>query len=1208
MNVLTKALSTLILFGFTGGSLYAQDNSLTENFENPGHQYEKTGRGECHVANGILTTKDAYISFGDADWKNYEISFKARVPDTAKQVQICAGFRAGNRDDRYMLMLKGGIQQDIYLARLGYMGSDDFLALRHLDFHPEPGKWYNFRVQVSDKRIRVFLNNESLPRIDIVDSLAYLSPQGKVTLGGSWITNQFDDLVIKPMREDQLKSNRIQEYAVTVKDKEALRKQQRATYKPVSVEQLAGGRTLVSLNGKWLFSPGYEITDQTKAVLPEENDKNWHILTIPNFWNPIRVWLHGEKYNNDSKGVADNYYQKETERCEAYTFDYKKTSVGWYRQWINLPNNIGAKNLQLSFDAVSKVAEVYINGHKAGSHIGMFGNFEVDGTGLFKSGKNLVAVKVTRDYVKDIKDADKVMDVAVTVPVTQKMMKDLAHGFFDDDPAGIWQPVSLIITDPVRIQDVFIKPNLTGADLDITVKNYTDKGVPFSIVADINGVQPNDVLYNHTILDQQELKPGEERTFTAAITGLQPRIWSPEHPNLYDFNFKLTTTNRDLTDSKIIRSGFRTFKAEGDYLYLNGKRYWLRGANQTPLGLAPNDTLLADTFTKLMNKGNMMVTRTHTVPGTETWMDAFDKNGIGVSYEGTWSWLFLSSSMPSQNLIDLWKQEFYDLLKKYRNHPSLWIWTVNNEMKFYDNDPDTERAKIKMKIISDVVKHMRLIDPTRPIVFDSNYRRNTKRFGDDFYKDIDDGDIDDQHAYLNWYDYSIFSYFKGEWQQRYKNNGRPLISQEMSTGYTDETGHATRFYNYVHQNPESLAGKFTYEYNDPAYFMKPQAFITKELAEALRRSDDRSAGILHFALITWFTNVYQHDHIKPFPVYYDMQKALQPVLVSAELWGRHFYTGTKLPVRVCVINDQENGSVLPASTLQWKLTGDKDIVLASGNIAVPHVDHYTRHWIEPQINIPENLPRQKQEARLQLQLIVNGKTVSENSYEVLLATKLGLRTDKLSGKKIAVFDVNDHITTALKCLGIQYTASSTLTNALKQKADVYLLSGLDSINTTTSDLKQIRKLVHDGRKVLLSSSGDMAHALYPEYIRSVLKERSEIANIDIPESPVFDGIEPLEMRYLNNNLRESPSVVSGAYRINRDAHVEALASFIKIHGYLSGNVTERMHALDKIKGFPIVKINDDRGAVLLSEIRLDKAVTDPVAGKLLVNMLFDLTR
>jgi beta-galactosidase len=1188
------------------GKLFAQDNfKLTESFNTATAKYQKIGRGECTIANSVLTTKDAYLSFGENTWANYEIEFKARVPESAEQVQICAGFRAANRDDRYIVMLKGGIQKDLYLARLGYMGSDDFLALRELDFQPVPGKWYKFRIQAAGNRIKVYLNNEVLPRIDVVDKLSNLAPAGKVTLGGSWITNEFDDLSVKAISADKV-SGPVEEYSVkSFMGKEALRVQQRGGYKPIVIKNINSGRNVISLNGKWLFLPGYQVDNAEKVIMPEESDDNWHVMTVPDFWNPIHVWLHGEKYNTGSKGVSDNYFQKEAARCEAYTFDYKKTSVGWYRQWVELPKSVGNKNVQLSFDAVSKVAEVYINGTKAGNHVGMFGNFEVNGTGLFKPGKNLITVKVLKDYVKDIKDADKIVDVAVTVAVTQKMLKDLAHGFFNDDPAGIWQPVSLIITDPIRIEDVFIKPSLSGADFDITVKNYSAKAADFSVTTNIAGFQQKDVLYKGTPLKKLEIKAGEEKTFTYSVTDLQPRLWSPDHPNLYNFDFSLMVNNA-LVDSKTIRSGFRTFKSAGDYLYLNGKRYWLRGGNQTPSALAPNDALLADKFSKLMKEGNVAVTRTHTVPATETWMDAYDANGVGVSYEGTWPWLFLNSSMPDMKLIDLWKYEFYDLLKKYRNHPSLLLWTINNEMKFYDNDPDSARTNVKMHIISDVVKNMRKIDPTRPVVFDSNYKRNIKKFGADYFKDIDDGDIDDVHAYLNWYDYSIFDYFKGEWQKKNKNDGRPLISQEMSTGYTDETGHATRFYNYVHQNPESLAGKYTYEYCDPKYFMTPQAFITKELAEALRRSDDKSAGILHFALITWFSNVYLADKVKPFPVYYDMQKALQPVLVSAELWGRHFYAGTKLPVRICVIDDKEDGTPLPASELQWQLVGADGAVLANGKAAVPQVEHYTRQWIEPQINIPANLSKQKVEGKLLLKLVADGKTVSENSYDVLLANKPTADIAKLSGKKIAVYDVSKSLTRSLDFLGVKYVASATLAEVLQQKADVYVLSGLEP-SITEKEVKDIRNLIQNGNKVLLSGSGSIAPALYPEYIRSLLKANGEITTMDIPESDIFDGIEPLETRYLNNNRRESPSVISGAYRINRNPNIEALASFIQIHGYLSGTSDERMKRLDQIKGFPIVKIND-KGAVLLSEIRFEKATTDPVAAKLLVNMLIDLTK
>lgn len=1200
--VLTGAILSLLQT-----NLYAQTESeLSGSFTNL--QYEKIGRGECSAQDSILRTKDAYAAFGENSWTNYEIKFRARVPQAEKEVQICAGFRAANRDDRYFLMLKGGIQKDLYLARLGYMGNDDFLALRELDFQPVPGKWYDFKIQVTGNRLRIFLNKEDLPRIDIIDKNAQYAASGKITLGGSWIENEFTDFSVKAINTTDLTNLPVNEYALPAIDKEKLREQQREGYQPIIVNKLNGLRTEISLNGNWLFAPGYEVSDENSATSPGNDDKNWHVMHVPDFWNPIRVWLHGERYNTSSKGVSDNYYQKETNRCEAYTFDYKKTNIGWYRQWLQLPENIKGKNLELSFDAISKVAEVWINGQKAGSHIGMFGDFTINATPFLKPGKNLIAVKVLRDFVKDIKDPNKLAGIAVTVEVTEKMVKDLAHGFFNDDPAGIWQPVKLVISDPLRIEDVFIKPSLTGSSFDVTVKNYGSNSRKFALSTGIASTNLTDNLYHSISLKQITLKAGEEKTLTYSIDGLKPKLWSPEHPNLYDFSFELLSENSKKTiDKKVIRSGFRTFKSAGGYLYLNGKRYWLRGGDQTAMPLAPNDSALADKFCKVMKAGNIMVTRTHTVPYTETWMDASDVNGIGISYEGTWPWLFLESSMPDEKLIGLWKNEFLDLLKKYRNHPSLLIWTINNEMKFYDNDPDIERAKVKMKIISGVVKEMRKVDPTRPIVFDSNYRRNTKRFGDDFYKDnaIDDGDIDDTHAYYNWYDYSIFNFFKGEWQQKNKNPGRPLISQEMSTGYIDETGHPARYYAYVHQNPESLIGKYVYEYNNPYYFLTAQAFTTKELAEALRRSDDKASGVLHFSAVTWFRNVYLPKSIQPFPVYYGMQKALQPVLISAELWGRHFYAGAPLSTKICIINDQEDGSTLAASELQWQLVDAKGKLITAGKLRIPPVAHYARYWVNPAIVIPEKLPQPKTAGKLLLKLDVNGKVVSENDYDLLFADKNSLETNRLSGKKIIMVDPKGLLSPAMNYLGIKYTPAVSVANALKQNADVYVFSGLDSVNTSAAEISQIRNLIVKGGKVLLSGSGNFAHLLYPEYIRSVYTGNEEVTTMDIPESDIFDGIEPLETRNFNNNERELPAVLSGAFRINRSPNVQALASFTKIHGYLSGSIPERMARLDKIKGFPIVKIKDT-GSIILSEMMLNKAVTDPVAAKLLVNYLNDL--
>lgn len=1211
------------IFLFAGGlcllagskELQAQSNfSVEENFEKPGRQYEKIGRGLCRIAGGVLKTRNAYACFGDPAWTDYEYKFTAKVPESAKQVQIWAGFRAADRDNRYVVALKGGMQNDLYLARLGYMGTDDFLALRHLDFPLLPGKEYTLSVQVVKDRIRVFINNEALPRIDITDEHSSFAPKGKVTLGGGWVENDFSHLSIRALAADALAGVPVREFAPPPVNKEKQRQVERAAYKPVEINRAGNARREVSLDGKWLFAPGYEISGQQEAISPDESDRGWHVLSVPNFWNPDRIWLFGERYGTASKGVSDSYYQKETDRCAAYTFDYKKTNIGWYRQWIELPGDIEGKHLELCFDAVSKTAEVWINGRKAGSHIGMFGDFKIDATGLLKPGKNLLTVKVSRDYVKNMEGANKIIGVAVSEEVTQKMLKDLPHGFYDDDPAGIWQPVSLLITNPLRIEDVFIQPGLNGAAFEVTVKNYAGSAQNFSISTNITSCQPGkNVLYKGVSLKEVHLAPGEQKKFTYHVSGLKPRLWSPAAPNLYDFCFALQVAgHKEVVDRKVIRAGFRTFEVRGGYFYLNGKPYWLRGADQTAMPIAPNDTALAARFCQLMHEGNIAVTRTHTAPYTEAWMNASDKYGVGISYEGTWPWLMLGNTpIPDTALLEIWKNEYLDLVKKYRNHPSLLIWTINNEMNFYVSDPDKDRAEKKMKIISEVVKQMRTIDPTHPVCFASNYSRKQteKRFGSDFMKSIDDGDIDDIHYYPNWYNNSIFADFSGEFQQEHKYEGRPLISQELSTGYPDETGHAARFYTFVHQTPQAVIGNYAYSYNDPAYFLQTNAFITKEEAEALRRTNPDAAGILHFSLATWFKNVYLAKSITPFPTYYALQKALQPVLVSAALWGRHFYAGTQLPVRICVVNDQEDGHDLPATLLVWQLTDEYGRIIASGKENIPPVKYYGRQWSEPRIMIPKDLPQMKMKGKLILRLSDKAHSIAENEYSILLATR-GWAADgaRLAGKKLIVVDFSKEILPVLDFLHIGYSALPSIKEGLSQRADIYIFAGLDSSNVSTAEKESIKSLVAQGRKVLLLNSAQIAAKLYPAYIRGVINANPEIVTMDIPESPVFDDIEPLEIRYFNNNKREIPAVCSGAFQVNRNNRVEALASSVKVHGYLQGDIYARRDHLDEIEGFPIVKVEDNKGTVILSTMMLEKGITDPVAGKLLSNLLFALLR
>jgi beta-galactosidase len=1202
--------ATIILILFSC-QMSKADNifNLNESFESSKINFNITGKGSCKIENGVLVTKNAYATFGNPEWSNYEIKFKARTPKSEQQVQIWAGFRAHNRNDRYIVGLKGGLQNDLYLSRMGNMGTDEFLGLANLDFQPETGNWYEFRIVVCGQRIQIFLNNESLPRIDVIDKNTNLAPSGEVILGGGWIETEYDNLSINSIPNDYLSGRKVQEYQVktTLREKITKREQERSSYKSIIVNSLSKSRTEVSLDGQWLFMPTYELNDEKVAVSPSVDDKAWHTITVPNFWNPIRIWLHGETMGKFPKGVSDTYYQKETQRCEDYTFDYTKTKAAWYRQWIELPENINGKNLELVFDAVSKVAEVFINGTKAGANVGMFGEFRVDGTRLFKPGKNLLTVKVTRDYIENIESADKIVDVAVSVPVTNKMLKDIAHGFYVGDPAGIWQPVNLIITDPLKINDIYIKPTLTGATFDVTVKNNGNKKSKFTIKTSIVDKATKQIFFDTVGLKKIELKAGEEKVFTYSINGLKPKLWSPQSPNLYDFSFVIINGKTEI-DKSTICSGFRTFESKDGFLYLNGIQYWLRGANHTPFALAPNDEKLANKFFQLMKEGNMDVTRTHTTPYNELWMNAADENGIGVSFEGTWPWLMILSSMPDSKLIDMWANEFLRVQKKYRNHPSLLFWTVNNEMKFYDNDPNLESAKSKMKIISDIVKKMRVVDSTRPICFDSNYRRNEGKFGSNFFKTIDDGDIDDIHAYINWYDHTIFKQFNGEFQKQNKNQGRPLISQEMSTGYpNNETGHPTRSYTMLHQTPQELIGDLAYDYADPNAFLDVQSFITGELAEALRRSNEKASGILHFALLTWFRNVYDADKIEPYPTYFALKRALQPVLVSAEIWGRHFYEGEKLPIRICVVNDKEDGSLLQPTTLNWKLVDNNGIEMISGKELLPSVAHSGRQWISPSISIPNNLSQVKTSGKLILELTENGKVVSSNEYKLLFAQKTWVKS-AIKDKKIVLVDFND-MKKSLDFIEVKNLVTVNVSDALKLKSDLLILSGLDQEkNVSISEINSIKNYIAKGGKVLLLGSEKVAKLMYPEYITGwIVPTEGDIANLEIPESSIFNGIDELELRYFNNNKREIPTICSVSFKVNRDPKLELLASQTKIHGYINGEMDERSESMKMMKGYPLLKLTNN-GSIIISTMSVSKTTTDPIAGRLLLNMINNLIK
>ena len=465
-------------------------------------------------------------------------------------------------------------------------------------------------------------------------------------------------------------------------EKIALRQRQRAAYAPLEVAPIREGRTEVSLDGDWLFLPDYEFPTTQFPQATDADDNAWHVMHVPDLWSPYSAWLYGETFPDlpYDKGASDSYFEYRHARVEAFTFDWEKTRSAWYRKHVVLPEIPDGKRFELCFDAIAKVSHIYVNGVFVGRNYGMFGEIKFDVTGHVRKGSNVIAVRVDHER-NDIENGDEIIDVAISVEVTRKMLSALPYGMTRQDARGIWQPTRLVITDAVRMTDLFVKPRLDGAAVDVTLKNMDRKSA--LVIPELTVTSQTDGVRLVKLAGDPTLVPaGETKVVTMSFSGVSPRLWSPDNPQLYTFAVDLNTGNKTL-DSVSVVSGFKTFEARGNRLYLNGRPYALRGANHCPNMLAPNDGALADRFMSIMRENNLNATRLHGFPATAPWMEAADRAGVLISYEGTWPWLMLRGPIPPQESLDIWIDEFNRVIKKYRNHPSLMLWTVNNEMKFH---------------------------------------------------------------------------------------------------------------------------------------------------------------------------------------------------------------------------------------------------------------------------------------------------------------------------------------------------------------------------------------------------------------------------------------------------------------------------------------------------------------------------------------------
>lgn len=341
-----------------------------------------------------------------------------------------------------------------------------------------------------------------------------------------------------------------------------------------------------------------------------------------------------------------------------------------YRKTFQLPENDRGKILFIKFDAAMNAAEVWINGIKAGSHLGGYLPFSIDITSKVRFGAlNTIAVKLdNRDNV-------------VTGPKPLKLLDFNTYG-------GIYRNVSLIVKSPVYITDANYENETAGGGVffhasDISsanatihtkthVRNQSGKNVKVKVYYSLYDNKNTKVATFQSA--QKTIPSGESNYYESDAKIMSPALWSPDSPSLYTLHVTVLADNKKV-DEEQIKVGIRDIKITNEGCWINGKKTFLRGVNRHQeypyIGYALSDNAQYRDAYIIKQSGFDYVRCSH-YPPSPAFLKACDELGILV-LDAVLGWQYFGDEAFAQHVLNSSRQ----LIRRDRNHPCVLAWELS---------------------------------------------------------------------------------------------------------------------------------------------------------------------------------------------------------------------------------------------------------------------------------------------------------------------------------------------------------------------------------------------------------------------------------------------------------------------------------------------------------------------------------------------------
>jgi beta-galactosidase len=446
-------------------------------------------------------------------------------------------------------------------------------------------------------------------------------------------------------------------------------------------------RVVMPLDRDWRFNKGNVAGAEQSGFA----DSGWRSLNVPHDWS-----IEGPFAENAPTTGRGGYVP---------------AGVAWYRKHFTLPQSLSGRKVYIEFDGVMENSTVYLNGAELGNHPYGYVSFRYDMTANLKFG------------------ADNVL--AVKVDTSSQPSSRYYTG------SGIYRHVRVIAADPVHIDQWATQvttPEPTAASAKVHVQTSVFNAGASAASVSVQGIVSDaaGVALAPVSTPAQNVAAGAKASFSFDVTVQNPKLWSPDSPNLYQLVTKVKLGDASVDDD-VTTFGIRSivFSATSG-MSINGKATKFKGVclhqDYHGLGLAAPQRAMQRRLAQLKLYGVNAVRTAHDPPSPE-FLDLCDRMGILVMDEffdvwtarkysdvGDYSAYFNRAAtaptgmpaVPDATTGSKWYEvDVTGTVMRDRNHPSIAIYSVGNEIR--------DSLATRTPLLTRMAALVHALDPGRPI-------------------------------------------------------------------------------------------------------------------------------------------------------------------------------------------------------------------------------------------------------------------------------------------------------------------------------------------------------------------------------------------------------------------------------------------------------------------------------------------------------------